>query len=339
MKKAFKIILLAISALAVGAVLATVVAIKQPFDWGSPSAHNKTLAASVENQMVGMPERLRKHVNALAVEFHPRDYTHPINLNRSADYIAAEFKALGLEVIEQPYQVNGIEYRNIIAKLGPDSKELMVIGAHYDAAGDNNPGADDNASGVAGLIELARLLSKQPLNHRLELVAWTLEEPPFFRTENMGSYVHAQSMKALDANIALMISLECIGYFSDEPNSQEYPISAMLAVYPDVGNFISVVGRMEDAEHLRRVKFAMRNATSLPVESINAPSAIAGIDFSDQLNYWNAGFTGLMISDSAFYRNKAYHTQADTIDRLDFARMSQVVQGVHAAVLSVDAQP
>jgi Zn-dependent M28 family amino/carboxypeptidase len=146
-------------------------------------------------------------------------------------------------------------------------------------------------------------------------------------------------MKVIDANIILMMSLECIGYFSNEPNSQDYPVAGMAALYPNAGNFIAVIGRMEDGDRVRRVKFAMKNATSLAVESINAPSAIQGIDFSDQLNYWNEGYTGVLISDSAFYRNKAYHTAADTVDRLDYMRMSQVVQGVHAAILSVDARP
>jgi Zn-dependent M28 family amino/carboxypeptidase len=334
-RKKFKFVLISVLLSIVGVALAGVVAVKQPFDWSGQSV----IQGASDAEMLGMPVRLKTHVEKLAITFHPRDYTHLDNLNRTADYIAAEFKALGLEVIEQPYTVDGVSYRNIIARLGPNSKSLMVIGAHYDSAGDHNPGADDNASGVAGLIELAKLLSKKNLKHRVELVAWTLEEPPFFRTQHMGSFIHARSMKAVDANIMLMMSLECIGYFSDEPNSQDYPVPGMSALYPNTGNFIAVVGRMEDGDRVRRVKFAMRNATPLAVESINAPSAIQGIDFSDQLNYWNEGYTGLLISDSAFYRNKAYHTAADTVDRLDYMRMSQVVQGVHAAVLSIDAKP
>jgi hypothetical protein len=335
MRKFFKFILFVLPLSLVGAGFAAVVAIKQPFNWsGEPAVASANAIAPVD-----MPAQLEKHVKMLAVEFHPRDYTNLDNLNRSADYIAAEFKALGLDVVEQVYVVNGVSYRNIIAKSGPDSKKIMVIGAHYDTAGDHNPGADDNASGVAGLIELAKLLSKEKLQHRVELVAWTLEEPPFFRTENMGSYVHAKSMKAINADITLMISLECIGYFSDAPNSQDYPVPGLSLIYPSVGNFITVVGRSVDSDRARRVKFAMQKATPLAVESINAPSAIQGIDFSDQLNYWNEGYTGLMISNSAFYRNKAYHTADDTADRLDYLRMSQVVQGVRAAILSVDAKP
>jgi Zn-dependent M28 family amino/carboxypeptidase len=319
----------------IGLAFAGFVAVKQPFNWNVESAI--TIADMPDSS--GMPERLKQHVTKLSVEFHPRDYSHIDNLNRTADYIAAEFKTLGLDYSEQPYTVEGIAYRNIVAKIGPESKSLMVIGAHYDAAGDQNPGADDNASGVAALIELAKLLSKQKLQHRIELVAWTLEEPPYFRSKNMGSYIHAKSMKARAVNITLMISLECIGYFSDAANSQDYPVPGMSAIYPNTGNFIAVIGRMEDSESVRRVKFAMPNAMPLAVQSINAPSAIEGIDFSDQLNYWNAGYTGVMISDSAFYRNKAYHTAGDTLDRLDYNRMSQVVQGVHAAILSVDAEP
>jgi Peptidase family M28 len=335
MRKLFKFILFGFPLALVGVGFSAVVAIKQPFNWAGESA---VVTVNAVNP-VDISVELERHVNKLSVEFHPRDYTNLDNLNRSADYIAAEFKVLGLEVVEQPYTVDGVSYRNIIAKLGPDSKKLIVIGAHYDTAGDHNPGADDNASGVAGLLELAKLLSKEKLQHRVELVAWTLEEPPFFRTESMGSYVHAKSMKAISANITLMISLECIGYFSDAPNSQDYPVPGLPVIYPSVGNFITVVGRTEDSDTARRVKFAMQSATPLAVESINAPSSIQGIDFSDQLNYWNEGYTGLMISNSAFYRNKAYHTVDDTAGRLDYMRMSQVVQGVHAAILSVDANP
>jgi Zn-dependent M28 family amino/carboxypeptidase len=200
------------------------------------------------------------------------------------------------------------------------------------------PGADDNASGVAGLIELARMLQQRmrqglQLNQSIELVFYANEEPPYFRTPYMGSAIHAKSLKDAGRNASLMLSLECIGYFSDKPGSQDFPIRMLDRVYPDVGNFIALVGYYQDSAVSRQVKTAMQSAISLPVYSINAPGFIVGIDFSDHLNYYNEGFVGMMVTNTAFYRNKAYHTPQDTADRLDYARMAQVVDGVQAVVM------
>jgi Zn-dependent M28 family amino/carboxypeptidase len=278
------------------------------------------------------PARLNFHVRMLSETLVPRDAGHPQNLDRVAVYIRKEFeKAEGI-VAEQPYQVDGKTYRNVIASYGPDTKKRVVIGAHYDACGEF-PGADDNASAVAGLIELAYLLNKQPLSTRVELVAYTLEEPPHYRTENMGSAIHAKSLRQQGAYVRLMISLEMIGYFSDKPGSQEYPLGILKVFYPHEGNFIAVVGRLGDGLLVRRVKKAMHQASPLSVCSINAPQIVPGIDFSDHLNYWNAGYNAVMISDTAFYRNFNYHRDGDTADRLDYKRMAMVVQGTYAVVL------
>ncbi|HZG51707.1 MAG TPA: M28 family peptidase, partial [Pyrinomonadaceae bacterium] len=197
------------------------------------------------------------------------------------------------------------------------------------------PGADDNASGVAGLIELAYLLGGTPPAVRVELVAFALEEPPYFRSPFMGSAVHAASLRAQGFAVRAMLSLEMIGYFSDQPDSQHYPVSFLKAFYPSQANFIAVVGKMDQGRTVRRIKKAMAEASPLPVYSINAPRSIPGVDFSDHLNYWNEGYDALMITDTAFYRNPHYHTSADTPDTLDYRRMASVVQGVYAAVLSL----
>ena len=161
----------------------------------------------------------------------------------------------------------------------------MVIGAHYDSYGDT-PGADDNASGVAGLIELAHLLKKNPPKNAVELVAYTLEEPPFFNGENMGSAHHARAFKTTGRPLKLMISLEMIGYFSDEAHSQNYPTGLLKTFYPTKGNFIGIIGRASDSKETRRVKALMSGATDLPVYSMNAPvSLVPGLDFSDHRNF------------------------------------------------------
>lgn len=277
------------------------------------------------------PARLEAHLHKLSIELSPRDVTHIENLDRAAAYISAELAQTGAIVSEQTYRVEGKTFRNVIARFGSETPERIVVGAHYDAAG-SMPAADDNASGVAGLIELARLLGNQPPSMRVELVAFSTEEPPYFGTTGMGSSVHAESLRKENAKVRAMLSLEMIGYFSDANGSQQFPAGFLSAFYPSKGNFIGVVGRVSDGLLVRRVKKAMKGAAPLPVYSISAPSLVPGIDFSDQLNYWRAGYDAAMITDSAFYRNPNYHGPGDTAEKLDYKRMAMVVEGVYAAV-------
>lgn len=273
--------------------------------------------------------QLEQHVRHFSEDLHPRNHEHIENLERAADYIQASLKASGAAVSNQDVRVEGTRYRNVIARFGPASGPVLVIGAHYDTHGDT-PGADDNASGVAGLLELARLLGRSPPPRAIELVAYTLEEPPHFRTEHMGSARHARSMKEAHRDVELMLSLEMIGYFSDQPGSQRFPYSVFAWLYPHQGNFIALVGKLDHFALMRKVKAAMAGATSLPVRSINAPPTLQGIDFSDHLNYWKEGMPAIMVTDTAFLRNSNYHRVEDTFEKLDYGRMAKVVQGVFA---------
>lgn len=296
----------------------------QPFVTG-------TLATRVSAPQA-IPARLEQTVRKLSIDFPDRTFDNATRLEGAAVFVEAQFVAMGFTVESQRFNAKGRPYRNLVIKLGPDTPDVMVVGAHYDVAGEQ-PGADDNASGVAGLIELARLLKEQALRQRVELVVYANEEPPFFRTPYMGSAIHAKALTAAGKRASLMLSLECIGYFSDEEGSQEHPIRLLNTIYPTTGNFISLVGFYQDGDVSRQVKEAMKSASSLPVYSINAPGFVVGVDFSDHLNYWNEGFVGMMVTDTAFYRNKAYHTPQDTADRLDYRRMAQVVDGVRAVVI------
>jgi hypothetical protein len=291
-------------------------------------------SASISAPISVDPKRLEAHVRTLSESFVPRDESHPENLDRCAAYIRREFESANARVSEQPFTVAGQTYRNVIAHFGPQTKEMVVVGAHYDTAGPL-PGADDNASGVAGLLELARLLGNGQLPIRVELVAYTLEEPPFFRSEQMGSAMHAKALRREGAAVRAMLSLEMIGYFSDDHDSQHFPSSVLSLFYPTKGNFISVVGKMGEGMLVRKIKKAMAGATSLPVYSINAPRLIPGVDFSDHLSYWREGYPAVMITDTAFYRNANYHTMGDTAERLDYRRMGQVVEGMYAAVVDM----
>lgn len=277
------------------------------------------------------PAQLQTHVRMLSETFTPRDYLNTENLDRAAQYIQQELTQAQGRVSEQPYKANGKSYRNVLAQFGPPAGQRIVIGAHYDVC-QPYPGADDNASGVAGLLELAYLLGKTELTAPVELVAYTLEEPPFFRSEAMGSAVHANALKKQGTAVRAMLSLEMIGYFSDAPGSQQFPNPILKLFYPSQGNFIAVVGNFGQIGLVRKVKRTMRAAALLPVHSINAPGWLPGIDFSDHLNYWRAGYPAVMITDTSFYRNLNYHTAQDTAEKLDYNRMAKVVQAVFAVV-------
>lgn len=278
--------------------------------------------------------RLEKDVRQLSEQLLPRDQTHPQNLDRAAAYIRERLAESNGRISEQPFTISGNTYHNVICSFGPASNERIVVGAHYDSYREY-PAADDNASGVAGLIELARLLSQAKLRLQVDLVAYTLEEPPYFGTAHMGSVVHAESLRKGGVSVKAMLSLEMIGYFSDAPDSQSFPVSLMRAFYPSQGNFIAVVGSLGEGRLVRRVKRAMIGSSSLPVYSINAPRFVPGVDFSDHLSYWKEGYDALMMTDTAFYRNHNYHTANDTAEKLDYRRMAMVVAGVYGAVLDL----
>ena len=213
----------------------------------------------------------------------------------------------------------------------------MVVAAHYDVHG-NQPGADDNGSGVAGLLELARLIqaTKPAVDYTIEFLACPLEERSFlkepFRSRHLGSLMYAKHLSGTGATVKAMISLEMIGYFTDKPKSQRYPLFFFRWFYPDKGNYIAVVGKWGQGSLVNRVRKAMAKGANLPVESVSAPSFVPGIDFSDHQSFWRAGFPALMVTDTAFYRNPNYHKATDRMETLDFEKMAEVVKGVYRAV-------
>ncbi|MEG0937510.1 MAG: M28 family peptidase [Comamonas sp.] len=289
------------------------------------------------------PERLRDHVRVLSEDFLGRGFEQPQTLQRAADYIVAELAKSGVMAERQRFEVDGQGYENLIARFGlaEGTKPLLVMGAHYDSAltheGVPTPGADDNASGVAGLLELARLLKQTTPGQPVELVFYTLEEPPNFRTNDMGSYRHALSLQQRNQPVRLMLSVEMIGYYSDDSGSQSYPLAPLGWIYPDKGNFIALIGEMKNFSEMRRTKAVMRASGGGPnplgVHSLNAPRFVHGVDFSDHLNYWRLGYPAIMVTDTSFMRNPHYHQRTDTWDRLDYSRMAQVVRMLAAVAL------
>jgi len=298
-----------------------------------------TLKSSAKSDAEVSPERLEKHVRMLSETFAPRSFAHFKNLNATASYIADELGAIdsGGKLTDQFFDVDRKRYRNISLFLNENKKgPRVIVGAHYDGYGEF-PAADDNASGVAGLIELARLIGDgNSINFPIEFVAYPLEEPPHFGSAVMGSSFHARSLKKENHDVKLMISLEMIGYFLDEIGSQHYPNKLLYLMYPARGNFIAVIGRTDMRDAIKNFKIGMKGTTNLPVYSIAAPAALPGVDFSDHRNYWEQGYPAVMVSDTAFYRNTAYHTSGDTADRLDYSRMSETVIAVFEALKALE---
>lgn len=277
---------------------------------------------------------LSRHVFAISDILSPRSWQHPKNLDLVGGYIAEEWRLAGIEVEEQNFETGQGEFKNIFASFGPQTGDLIVIGAHYDAVGDT-PGADDNASGVAGIIELGKALHRAQLKTQVMVAGFALEEIPHFGTEAMGSWFFARALKTSNKNVRAMISLEMIGYYSDDAGSQKYPHSFLRLFYPGEGNFIALASNIPNVPLTRKVKRSMRSASSVPVYSINAPQALAGVHRSDHLNFWKEGIPALMITDTAEYRNPHYHQLGDKPETLDFKRMAEVVSGVHQAVLDL----
>lgn len=278
---------------------------------------------------------LRRHLVALTTTPEPRNYLHEASLNQAADYIGEVITASGARRTEQAYTVQGRTYRNIIGSFGPTDGPRLIIGAHYDVCGEQ-PGADDNGTGVAALLELARLLSQQPaVAYRIDLVAYTLEEPPFFRTKNMGSYVHARQLHEENVPVKGMVALEMLGYYDDHKGSQEYPVGLLKWVYGRRGDYVTVAQKIGNGRFGRRFAQQYKAAAALPVKRFKAPAWLPGIDFSDHLNYWLFGYSAVLLTDTAFYRNKHYHEPTDTLDRLDMRRLGLSVDALLAVVLQL----
>ena len=264
-----------------------------------------------------------------------RNFKNLESLEKVVNYMQTEFQKYGYQPLKQNWSVNGNEYTNLIASYNEHKTKRLIIGAHYDVCG-NQDGADDNASAIAGLLETARLIAEKApdLDYRIDLVAYCLEEPPFFGTENMGSYIHAKSLFDNNEDIIGMICYEMIGYFSDEPNSQKYPSPTLAKLYPSIANFIVVVGIKEYRAFNDRVYRYMKKNGGIDVQIINFPSDNDLAGLSDQRNYWKFGYNALMINDTSFIRNPNYHKKSDTIDTLDFSKMSTVINCCYNAIVN-----
>jgi hypothetical protein len=272
--------------------------------------------------------RLEAHVTRLAGTIGERNYRRPAAHDAAATYVATTLEELGYPVATQTFDVNGQPFRNLEVTIRGRQRpeEIVVVGGHYDSVV-GTPGADDNATGTAAVIELARMLRTVPLDRTVRLVAFVNEEPPFFPGENMGSRVYARAAARRGDRIVAMLSLETIGYYSSEPGTQHYPPPLNLA-YPDRGDFIGFVGNVASRGLVRRTVATFRRHARFPSEGVAAPASIPGVGWSDHASFWREGYPAIMITDTAPFRNPAYHSPADTPDRIDYARLARVVHGV-----------
>lgn len=276
-------------------------------------------------------ESLYRHVEFLTALRPFRNYQNLDSLEKVCSYLKSEFGNYGLEGVEQPFSAGSAEYKNIIACYRPQKRRRMIVGAHYDVCGDQ-PGADDNASAVAGLLESARMVAEaQPdIDYRIDFVAFCLEEPPFYATNQMGSYIHARSVSEIKKDLIGLINFEMIGYFHD--GEQPYPSPVLRELYPEKANFIAVVGKRAYHDFNQRVYELMKSDAGIDVQMIDLPMIESLAGMSDQRSYWEFDIPALMINDTSFIRNPNYHLMSDDIDTLDFDRMTEVVTCAYRAI-------
>ena len=274
-------------------------------------------------------ESLERHVHELGEEIGERHLLgRKDQLDRAAGYIEAELRAASYDVESQWYEVDGDRVRNLEVLLRGESMpdQYVVVGAHYDSA-EGAPGANDNGSAVAAVLELARIMRNDQPARSVRFVAFVNEEPPWFQTDDMGSLRYAKACRERNDNITAMLSIETIGYYSDEPGSQQYPPPLSLA-YPDRGDFIGFVGNVGSSGLVRRCVELFRERCEFPSEGAALPSFLPGIGWSDHWAFWQVGYQGVMVTDTALFRYPHYHTPEDTPDKIDFDRTARVVSGL-----------
>ena len=303
-----------------------------------------------EIDRLGLAERLRQHVHHLATEIGERHFAAPGSLEKAADYIDTTFQKAEFAPFFQSFSLTRppllsrlrskkrfgskpYSFKNVIAHLPGETDQHIVVGAHYDTVF-GSPGADDNASGIAVLLEAALLLKKTRLKKGVIFAAFTNEEPPFSRTSAMGSAHFVQNALQKGEKMTFMLCLEMLGFYTDQLHSQSYP-PLLKFFYPDQGSFLAVVGNLRSGGYVKRIKKVFKQETNLPVESLMAPRFVRGVDFSDHMNFWARGIPAVMLTDTAFYRNPHYHTPHDLPPTLDFEKMAEATIGVVSSICAL----
>jgi Zn-dependent M28 family amino/carboxypeptidase len=300
------------------------------------SSYSGALKPLTDDEKV-LVESLRRHVGAVASREH--NMSHPAELEAAARHIEVTLSDLGYGTAAQRFVVNGKEVRNIEVEVpgGAHAGEVVIVGAHYDSVL-GAVGANDNGSGVAAMLELARLFKDARPARTLRFVAFVNEEPPYYESDEMGSRVYARRSRERGEHIVAMLSLETIGYYSDEPGSQQYPFPLSL-FYPSTGNFLAFVANLGSRGLLHEALGSFRRNAQFPSEGVAAPAFIPGVDWSDHGSFWEENYPALMVTDTALYRYPHYHTPEDTPDKVDYERLARVVTGLHGMLRDLTQAP
>jgi len=293
-----------------------------------PGASHRGAPVPLDAAGHALAANLRRHVAAIGAREH--NLEHPEALAAVARYLDNELSAMGYAPAAQRFAAGATEVRNIEVELpgGARATEVIVVGAHYDSVS-GSPGANDNATGVAAVLELARLMRSRASARTVRFVLFVNEEPPYFKSEAMGSPRYARRSRERGENIVAMFSLETLGYYSDRPGSQSYPFPLGL-FYPSQGNFVAFVSNLASRALLHEAIAAFRRHASFPSEGVAAPAFIPGVDWSDQWSFWKEGYPAVMITDTALYRYPQYHSAQDTPDKVNAERLARVVSGLRA---------
>ncbi len=307
--------------------------------WMPGKSYGNTTLQPLTAEEVSLSQTLEQDIAILA----EGSRSNPESLETAAQYIEKRFSDAGLTTKRQTYTIGTESYSNVIAEIpGQEHPEqIILVGAHYDTAY-TTPGANDNASGVAATLALAERFGPNQGGTKpartVRFVAFVNEEPPFFHTDNMGSLVYARQAKADGDKILAMLSLETLGYYSDEPGSQKYP-SPLNWLYPDIGNFIAFIGDVGSRKLVRTSIHDWRDKVEFPSEGAALPRGIPGIGWSDHWSFWQMGYPAVMVTDTATYRDPHYHTDDDLLEYIDGDRMVRVVKGLGQLVSDFIGQP
>ena len=322
------------SALCITIAVAAILALLWWFGVRMPGK-NVSKAGPLSPDEVALREELRADVQKLAGEIGERNMWHYPQLNAAADFIEDSFSRAGLTPRRDSYEMHGQPCHNIEAEIPGAEPEIILVGAHYDSVF-GSPGANDNGTGVAATLALARRFASAKPKHTLRFVAFVNEEPPYFLSGEMGSLIYARRCKERGDKISAMISLETIGYFSDAPDSQTYPSPGLSLFYPKVGNFIGFVSNVQSRALLRRVIALFRKHGKIPSEGAALPAFIPGVSWSDQWSFWQQGYPAIMVTDTAPFRYPYYHSSNDTPDKLDYDRFTLVVSSMEKVIQDLD---
>ena len=293
-----------------------------------PEQSYKGQLPPLQEKEIALQNSLQQDIQRIAVEIGARNASQYERLNATRTFLETALTQAGYKVKQQEYKIENKSYYNLeVERLGTEKpNEVVIIGGHYDSAF-TSPGADDNGTGAAATLELARIFAKKSTKRTVRFVEFTNEEPPFFWTEDMGSLVYAKQIDQRKEKVVAMLSLETMGYFSDKVGSQKYPFPIGL-LYPNQGNFIGFIGNLNSGDLVRRSIASFRRHVQFPSEGASLPGWIPGVGWSDQWAFWQQGYKGIMVTDTAPYRYPYYHTEQDTFDKINFDRVARVVAGL-----------